>query len=165
MKQKFLLLSLMSWLFIFQGNAQFRPLTFDDMMKPILMYEKFFDECNNEMTNLLQQTQQIEPYIDRQKDPRSWERYQRYYAELKGAYDLLHERGANSNTKPHIAQLKRRFSEINSIIAAYNRRVDLANSQYQRLRYSDQRCDRYYSDISLDEFLDGKTPVVNYYEQ
>ena len=85
-------------------SAQYRGMTFDEMMKPLLLYRNFFDECDQELSTLMQNAQRIEPYIDRQKDPRCWETYQRYYAEVCGAYNSLHERGTTSNTKSHIRQ-------------------------------------------------------------
>ena len=165
MKNLFFALCMLMSFLTNEATAQYRGMTFDEMMKPLLLYRNFFDECNNQLIALMESAQEIEPYIDRNKDPNTWNRYTAYYNSVVNEYNNINQRGTNQNTRSNIANLRRRFSEINSIIAAYNRRADLANAQYHRLRSTNQRCDRYYSEISLDEFLDGKTPVVNYYEQ
>lgn len=146
-------------------NSQFRPYSYDEMVAPLQAYQQFYNQCLGRLSNLLENAETIEEYIDKNKDPECWRRYTNYYNSVVNEYNSIRNNGTNQGTRNRISNLEREFKVINSLGNAYNRRADLSNTQFQRIRSTNERCDRYYSDMSLDEFLDGKTPSVTYYQQ
>lgn len=145
-------------------NSQFKPFTYDEMVAPLQTYANFYNQCCETLIGLMDNAEQIEAYINKEKEPITWRRYADYYNSILEEYNRIQKKGTNQGTRGRINDLKRNFSRvINGIANAYNRRSELSNNQSQRINSTHERCDRWYSEISLDEFLDGKTPSVSYY--
>lgn len=145
-------------------NSQFRPFSYDEMVAPLQAVTNFHNQCCETLIGLMENAEQIEPYINKENDPITWKRYADYYNSIVDEYNRINKNGTNQGTRGRINDLKRNFSKvINGIGNAYNRRNELANNQYQRVRATNEKCNRWYAEISLDEFLDGKTPTVSYY--
>ena len=147
-----------------QSTARFTPFTYEEMAAPLRAYTNFFNQCCETLIDLMENAEQIEPYINKEKEPITWQRYCNYYNSIVNEYNSINKQGTNTGTRGRINNLKRNFSRvINDIANTYNRRNQLANNQFQRIQSTKERCDRYFSDIPLDEFLDGKTPSIKYY--
>lgn len=145
-------------------NSKFKTMSYDEMMAPILMAQRFHQECLANLSSLLEQTEQAEQFISKDKDPMTWNLYADCYDAIVDEYNSINQNGTNQGTRRAIADLRKRSSSVLSRIrSASNRRDRLSADQYSRLRATEGlTCSRYYSDISLDEFMDGKTPVVTY---
>lgn len=144
-------------------NAKPNFPSYSDMMAPLIAYQQFYNECLEKLSNLLENTESIEGYIDKTKDPQCWQQYVNYYNAVINEYNNIQKNGTDTGTRNRINSLRRDFKIINSIVNAYNRRTQLSESQFLRLRSTNERCDKFYSDMSLDDFLDGKTPTITYY--
>lgn len=145
-------------------NSQFRPFSYDEMVAPLQAAANFHRVCTETLLSLMENAEQLEPYINRDKDPISWKRYVDYYNSVVDEYNRIQKNGTNQGTRARINDLKQNFSRvIIGIGNAYNRRNELANNQYQRVRSTNEKCSRWFSEISLDEFLDGNTPTISYY--
>ena len=128
-------------------NSQYKARSFDDMVAPFIMVQKFQEECLNSLVTILDQLKQAEQFISEEKDPNTWNKYENCY---------------NSIVDEHNSIVKS-SSLLADIRAAYERRNRLSNDQYARLRAVDGlTCSRYFSDISIDEFMNGNTPTVTY---
>ena len=146
-------------------NAQFKARSFNDLAAPYIMYKKFYDECIDTLDNLLEQVKQAEEYISEDKDPLTWCEYVSCYDAIVNEYNSIQTGGTDQNTRSNISRLRKRSTSLlTSIKAAYNKRNMLANEQYNRLRSVEGlTCDRFYSDMSIDNFINGSIPYVNYY--
>ena len=144
-------------------NSAFRPFSFAEMAAPFQMMKQFQDECLNTLMELMDKAESVESYIDKNQDPTCWNRYTEYYNSIVDEYQSILKSGTNQGTRNRIFNLRKNFIVIDDIKRAYNRRYELSNSQYQRISATHEKCTRYYSAISLDEFLDGNTPTVTYY--
>lgn len=144
-------------------NSQFKPLSYDEMVAPLQMVANFHRECSQTLVSLMENAESIESCINKDADPLTWKRYADYYNSIVDEYNRIQKNGTNQGTRGRIAELRRNYSRvINGIGNAYNRRNELANNQYQRVRATNEKCSRWFSEISLDEFLDGRTPSVTY---
>ena len=143
-------------------TSKFRPLSYDEMMAPIVAAQNFHNQCCESLIGLMDAAEKIEPYINKEKDPITWRRYADYYNSIVDEYNRINKNGTNQRTRSNINNLRKNFSIINGIGNAYNKRNELAEHQYRRIQAIHCNPDRLYIDISLDEFLDGKTPSVNY---
>ncbi len=145
-------------------DSHYKAMSFDEMAAPLLMAKKFQEECLNSLETLAEQTEQAEQFISKENDPKTWSTYADCYNSIIDEYNSVLKKGTGQNTRKNISELKRRSSALlASIRAAYDRRNRLANDQYARLRSVDGlMCSRYFSDISIDEFMNGNTPSVTY---
>ena len=145
-------------------NARFKARSFDEMAAPLLMIRQFQQECLSNLEALAEQTEQAECFISEDKDPVTWKEYVGCYNSIIDEYNSILKKGTNTGTRKAISDLRRQSSSfITRVKAAYDRRNRLSNDQYARLRAIDGlTCDRFFSDISIDEFMDGKTPTVIY---
>jgi hypothetical protein len=77
------------------------------------------------------------------------------YNSIIDEYNSILKNGTNQGTRKAISDLRRQSSSLlASIKAAYDRRNRLSNDQYARLRAVDGLiCNRFFSDISIDEFM------------
>lgn len=145
-------------------NSRFKARSYDEMVAPLLMAQRFQQECLNNLDALAEQTEQAEQFISEEKDPATWEVYADCYNSIIDEYNSILKNGTNQGTRRAISDLRRQSSSLlASIKAAYDRRNRLSNDQYARLRAVDGlMCNRFFSDISIDEFMNGKTPTVTY---
>lgn len=157
--------------FIMHAKAQiiidtqsFKPFTYEEKMAPILMVQRFVNECLETLDNLAEQTSSIEPFLNKQKDPIAWKLYADCYNAIVDEYNNIAQYGTNQYTRGIISSLKTRSRNVRSTIkAAYDRKNQLAYDQYQRLQSSPgMKCSEFYADMSLDCFLNGNTPEVTY---
>ena len=145
-------------------NSQFKARSYDEMVAPLLMVQRFHQECLDNLDALAEQTEQAEQFISKEKDPATWKVYADCYNSIIDEYNSILKNGTNQGTRKAISDLRRQSSSLlASIKAAYDRRNRLSNDQYARLRSVDGlMCNRFFSDISIDEFMNGKTPTVTY---
>lgn len=148
-------------------NSQFKPMTYDEMLAPLIMAQRFQKECLNNLETLAEQTEQAEQFISKEKDPATWRVYADCYNSIIDEYNSILKNGTNQGTRKGISDLRRQSSSLlKSIKAAYDRRNRLSNDQYARLRaVNGLMCNRFFSDISIDEFMNGKTPTVTYHNR
>lgn len=145
-------------------DTHYKAMSFDEMAAPLIMAKKFQEECINSLETLAEQTEQAEQFISKGKDPNTWRTYADCYNSIIDEYNSILKNGTSQSTRKNISNLKRQSSALlASIRAAYERRNRLANDQFERLRAVDGlTCSRYFSDMSIDEFIDGNTPMVTY---
>lgn len=145
-------------------DSHYKPFTFDEMAAPLLMAQRFQKECLNALETLAEKTEQAEQFVNEEKDPATWREYANCYNSIIDEYNSILKNGTSQKTRKNISKLQRQSSSLLTCIkSAYNRRNSLAKDQYARLNaVKGLTCDRFYSDISIDEFMNGKTPSVTY---
>lgn len=145
-------------------NSQFKAMSYDELAAPLIMAQRFHQECLDNLDTLAEQTEQAEQFISKGKDPATWKVDADCYNSIIDEYNSILKKGTNQGTRKAISDLRRQSSSLLiSIKAAYDRRNRLSNDQYARLRAVDGlMCNRFFSDISIDEFMNGKTPTVTY---
>lgn len=145
-------------------NSQFKARSFEEMAAPLIMAQKFQNECLEKLEVLSEETEEIESFINKEKDPVSWKMYADCYNSIIDVYNDIVRRGTNQGTRNTISSLRRASISVrNQIKTAYEKRAQLANDQYIRIKsIQGLICDKYYSDISLDCYLNGNTPEVKY---
>lgn len=135
-------------------------------LEEMLLYREAYYKCENALQTMLNNLGQLEEYIDKNKDPQYWEMYSDCYNSVSELLSDLNTNGLSAYIQSRRSELAKQSNSVfNKISGAINRRYKLAQDQYNRLRsIPGIKCDRYYADISLDEFLNGNTPSVNYYQ-
>lgn len=109
-------------------DSNFNPLTYDEMVAPLLMAQKFQNQCLESLEVLANSTEQAEQFISKEKDPLTWKEYAHCYNSIIDEYNSILKNGTNQRTREKIYALQRQSSSLlSSIKAAYNRRDRLAN--------------------------------------
>lgn len=163
MKNKILIVLYFVFLSVVKIHAQFRPFSYEEMVAPLEEMQRFHDQCCETLLQLMNNSQQVESYIIKDKDPITWDRYKTYYNSIENEYNNINSYGVNQYTSANINQLRKDFSIINGIVQAYNRRQALSIEQYKRVQNSPNLVyNQDYGDISLDDFLDGNTPNIRF---
>ena len=145
-------------------DSHYKAMSFDEMAAPLIMAKKFQEECLNSLETLAEQTEQAEQFISKDNDPKTWSTYADCYNSIIDEYNSILKQGTSQSTRKNISELRRQSSALlASIKSAYDRRNRLANDQYTRMKAVDGlMCSRFFSDISIDEFMNGNTPAVTY---
>lgn len=146
-------------------NSKFKPIPFQQMAGTLMAAKQFQEECLSSLEAMANKTESIEFMINKDKDPVSWGIYSKCYNAIIDEYNGICKRGTNVKTRNNLSKLRTTCNELCAKIKnAYERRNNLSRDQYARLQsVQGLRCDKFYSDISLDEFLDGKSPTIKYY--
>ena len=121
-----------------------------------------YDQAEQLLVGLYENAQELNGRLDPQKEPICYKRFKKYVDDLQAEINRIHKNGYDTEISSRASNFRLRYSnEISPIITAYNRRVELANSQNATISANPGiRYDRLYYEISLDEFLNGKTPNV-----
>ena len=121
-----------------------------------------YDQAEQLLVGLYENAQELNGRLDPQKEPICYRNYKKYVDDLQAEINRIHKDGYDTEISSRASNFRLRYSnEISPIITAYNRRVELANSQSATMAANPGiRYDRLYYEISLDEFLNGKTPNV-----
>ena len=122
-----------------------------------------YDQAEELLVTLYEYAQELNGRIEPTTEPICYRQYKNYVDDLKAEIDKIHKSGYDPQITSRASDLKTRYSdEITPIINAYNRRIDLANAQIASMNSNPNiRYDRFYAEISLDEFLNGKQPNVS----
>lgn len=140
-------------------DTEFKPFTYDEMVKPLLYYKEAYDKTEAEYSNLVQMTEKWADIANREKSPEAYEMYNRYSAALNNVVDDF-SKGMTSSNRRALLGMKRDYSKNIEPIVKASEAMKEANA----LRDSKGpdaifEVDRYES---LDSFLHGQTANNRY---
>jgi hypothetical protein len=143
-------------------NSQFRPFTYDELVKPLQDYGEAYREVEEQYSTLAQQTEAWKNIATQENSPEAYAMYKKYSDELNAVVEDF-SRGMTIQNRSKLAGLKSRYaSEITPIANAYNA-MQAANDYRDTIKGKDDsvifNVDRYNS---LDDFLSGQTADNNY---
>lgn len=141
-------------------DSKFRPLTYDELIKPFMMYKEGYDAAEKDYTNLVTQAEAFKDVADRENNPEAYEIYSKYSDDLQDAANDLYSNGYTSSIGSKLMKLKGRYAgEITAIGNA-------ANALKEANAYRDKagadaifRKGRY---TTIDDFLHGKVADNSY---
>lgn len=143
-------------------NSQFRPFTYDEMIKPLVQYKEAYDKTEQDYSNLLAQTEALKNIAERDNNPVAYDMYNRYSNDLKAIVDDF-SKGMNINNRRALIKMKGRYLEdIQPIADASKKRDELAAEQ-RKLSASnpDLMYDRdFASEVTIDELIEN--PGLSY---
>ena len=140
------------------SGSQFRPYTFDEMIKPYAMYTEAYNQKESQINDMLDSTIAADFNFSVQ-DSSQKQMYDSFIQKLQQASDNLYNSGLSSQTSKDIVDLKRFYNkEIAPIKSKLNKRAVLAEEQ-RKLKLANPyiRFDKDYSTANLDEVNDAST--------
>ena len=137
-------------------NSQFRPFTYDELVKPLQDYGEAYREVEAQYTTLAQQTEAWKNIATQENSPEAYAMYKKYSDELNAVVSDF-SKGMTIQNRGKLSGLKTRYaSEITPISNAYTALTN-ANAFRDEMRAKDDsivfNVDRY---TSLDNFLHGQ---------
>lgn len=137
-------------------NSEFKPFTYDELVKPLQDYGEAYREVEKEFSTLAQQTEAWRNIATQDNSPEAYAMYKKYSDELNAVVEDF-SRGMTAQNRGKLSGLKSRYaSEITPIANAYTA-LSNANAFRDEMRAKDDsivfNVDRY---TSLDDFLNGK---------
>lgn len=144
-----------------QLNTQFNPFTFEEMVKPLLLYKQAYDTTEAQYADLQAQTEQWKQAAENDSSPLVRSMYNEYAQRLN---DTLADfsRGMTASNRAASMRLKKDFAQnIKPIEVAFKRREALEDEQRKaRLANDSLVFERNAGDMSLEEFI--KNPSTGY---
>ena len=140
-------------------NSQFRPFTYDEMVKPLAQYKEVYDKMEQDYSDIAAQTEMWKDMVNRTNSPEAYEMYQRYSNDLASVTDSF-SRGLNMSNRRALMGMKRRYAQDITPIARASEAMKEANDF--RAKASPDAIFEVGEYNSLDQFLHGKTANNRY---
>lgn len=155
--------------FAYTNNTQFRPFSFEEQLKPLLMYTQAHQAVQDAYSELDSQANAIGSLANETNDPVASAKYRAYESALREQADTLAKQGLTPGSRQSLLDLKGRYAnDITPIQNAIARRRELADEQRKALLQNptlmfqrDMNSMSYES--SLDRFLEN--PDYDYGQQ
>lgn len=145
--------------FILNSTARFRPFSFQEMLAPVSIYTKAYNEVEDGIAELATKANVWEGLANEQTDKKTHAKYKSFADELNKQAELLAKEGLNPSSRQNLLKMKQRYSsDIVPIENAYKRRQELIDEQ-RKLRAQDNTMmfNKDASTISLDDLIDNPT--------
>ncbi len=143
-------------------NSQFRPFTYDEMIKPLVQYKEAYDKVEEDYSNLITQTEMWKDIANRENNPVAYEMYNRYSNDLAAITEDF-SRGMNINNRRALLGMKRRYYEDIQPIANASKKIEELSAEQRKLAASNPNLmfDRdFSSEVSIDQMMEN--PNMSY---
>ena len=142
-------------------ESNFKPYSFDEMLKPFTIYKDEYEKQEKVLNDLSSEANKVKAMANEQTDPEAYAMYKKYADDLEEQANAF-SKGLNAQVRQNIQNLYKRYnSEITPIENAYTIRMNLAKEQ-REARNKDQSLlfDIDASDMKLDDLI--KNPNQQY---
>lgn len=135
-------------------NSQFRPFTYDEMVKPLVQYKEAYDKVEQDYSDLAAQTEMWKDIVNQTNSPEAYAMYKDFSDRLNVAVeDFSH--GMNLSNRGALLGMKRDYAKSIVPIAMANEAMKAANDF--RAKAGADAIFEVTDYNSLDQFLHGKT--------
>lgn len=142
-------------------NSRFNPFTYEQLIKPLEDYTKAYNEVEEQYANLATQTEAFRDVATRENSPEAYAMFNRYATDLENVTDDF-SRGMTLANRKQLLGLKRRYAKEITPIA----RADAARQEALKYRRETRARDNSaifkVENLSLDDFLHGRTVSEDY---
>lgn len=143
-------------------NSQFRPFTYDEMVKPLAQYKEVYDKVEQDYSDLVAQTEVWKNIAEREKNPIAYEMYNKYSNDLAAITEDF-SKGMNLSNRRALLGMKRRYYEDIEPIAKASKKIEELSSEQRKLAASNPNLmfDRdFSSEVSVDQMIEN--PNLSY---
>ena len=143
-------------------NSKFKPYSFDELVKPYLMYKQAYDEQEKALSDLSVKANVWKDLINPDLEANAYKNFSTYTNDLENSVGTLSKYGLTPAARQAMINMKKRYaSEITPIEVAYTTRQKQAESQQNaKNQNSTLEFSRWASTTSLDEYM--KNPQLAY---
>ena len=136
-------------------NSQFKPFTYDELVKPLRDYGEAYSKVEEQYATLAQQTEAWKNIATQENSPEAYAMYKRYSDELNAVVEDF-SKGMTIKNRGQLMGMKARYaSEIGSIDKAYKKYNDMITAR-NALVAADKSIVFTTNYTSMDDFLHGE---------
>ena len=136
-------------------NSKFNPITFEERMKPLLLYKEEYEKQEEALNKMLEDSQSLASLANSPQDSDIYRQYQDYQSNLNGLIDNLTNNGKLDSRAA--LQLRRQYLQnLKPYESKLARRNELIREQAKNYT-PDTIYDKDYSSISLNDIDDSST--------
>lgn len=141
-------------------GSQFTPYTFDELLKPFLLYKEELDKQTKDFEDYDTNAEAIGAFLDSNLDSDIYNTYTNYMDALNSAATDLSKQGLTPESKEKLSALKRSFNKDMLPIKAGIEARDKARQQWNELSAKDRTLMTSFNPntASVSAFMNGKTP-------
>lgn len=141
-------------------GSQFTPYTFDELLKPFLLYKEELDKQTKDFEDYDTNAEAIGAFLDSNLDSDIYSTYTNYMDALNNAATDLSKQGLTPESKEKLSALKRSFNKDMLPIKAGIEARDKARQQWDELSEKDRTLMTSFNPntASVSAFMNGKTP-------
>jgi hypothetical protein len=140
----------------------FRPFSFDELVKPLLLYQQAYDKAEEAYSKLSEDTEAWADIATKENSPEAYAMYKKYSNDLSYVTDDF-SKGMTAANRRALLKMKRRYSKEIKPIEQAAAAMKEANTYRETVLSKDNsaifKVDRY---DSVDSFLHGKTADNSY---
>lgn len=140
-------------------TSKFRPFSFDELLKPMLIYKEAYDKAEEDYNSLAVQTEQWRDIANQTKSPEAYAIFNKYATDLQNATENF-SKGMTLQNKGQLLAMKRRYASDILPIAKASEAMKEANEF--RMKMGPDAIFEVGEYDSLDKFLHGKTANNKY---
>lgn len=135
-------------------NSQFRPFTFDEMLKPLVQYKEAYDKVEQDYSDLATQTEMWKDIVNQTNSPEAYAMYKGYSDRLNSIVEDF-SKGMTLNNRMALLGMKRDYARNITPIVRASEAMNAANEL--RAKAGPDAIFEVGEYNSLDQFLHGKT--------
>lgn len=141
-------------------GSQFTPYTFDELLKPFLLYKEELDKQTKDFEDYGTNAEAIGAFLDSNLDSDIYSTYTNYMDALSSAATDLSKQGLTPESREKLSALKRSFNRDMLPIKAGIEARDKARQQWNELSAKDRTLMTSFNPntASVSAFMNGKTP-------
>lgn len=149
--------------FAYTNTTQFRPFSFEEQLRPLLMYTQAHQAIEDAYGELGSKADLMKMYANEVPDSKTANMYNSYAKDLEKQASMLAKHGLTPASRQGLLNMKRRYnSEVVPIETAVARREALTKEQREALlRDPSLMFDVDYSKTQLDYLLDNPNATYN----
>lgn len=144
-------------------NSQFKPFSYSEMLAPVMQSTQAQQAVEDAYSELETKANIWDGMLNKDLDTDAYALYQNYANELRAQADLLAREGLTPAARQSMNRMRARYAkEIVPIELAYRTREADIQSQMNN-NDNDMLYSRRASQISLNEYMNGKRPEISKY--
>lgn len=140
-------------------NSQFRPFTYDEMVKPLVQYKEAYDKVEQDYSDLATQTEMWKDIVNQTNSPEAYAMYKGYSDQLNSIVEDF-SKGMTLKNRSALLGMKRDYARNITPIARASEAMNAANEL--RVKAGPDAIFEVGEYNSLDQFLHGKTANNRY---
>lgn len=144
-------------------NSQFRPFTYDEMVKPLTLYKEVYDEERDKLDNLSYLTEKMRDIAQQEKSPEAYAIFKQYSDQLERLSSDFNKYGLKRGTRNKLSQMKRGYAASIEPLIAADTALKEANAFREKVGPNGIFQVNNYD--SIDSFLHGKVANNKYVDR
>lgn len=142
-------------------NSQFRPFTYDEMVKPLVQYKEAYDRAEQDYSDLVSQTEVWKDIVNQETSPEAYAMYKGYSDQLNSIVDDF-SKGMTLGNRRALLRMKRDYAKNITPIAVAGAAMKESRKYRQDVMARDSSAIFRSNPTSVDDFLHGKVPDETY---